>query len=100
MSKRLNRIRYTGRCDADGNPSLDGNMSADLKEHFKGREFEVVLKAKTTPRRPWQINYWWGIMVRDVMIAVNDQCGENFSMKREADRLAIYRMILRNCWGG
>ena len=98
MAKRKTRLRFTGEVAEDGQLSLDGNMRAGMIEHFSGRQIEIIVKVKTTPRRPWTINYWWGVMVREVMDAVNDQCGEAFSFKRKEDKELIHRMILRNCW--
>lgn len=96
MGRKKTRFEYRGYVSGK-EINLDGPMRSDIMEHFQGRDFTVILKANQEARRGWEHRYWFGVLVRDVMEAVNEQCGESFMINIARDKEIIHRMICRNC---
>lgn len=65
-------LSYFGEVSEDGQISLPKRMRAEMAKAFKGKRIEVAVKQRYKQRSSPQLRYYFGVIVRSVLLAFID----------------------------
>lgn len=74
-----NKFVYVAKADPDGKATIPAALIRDIKANFAGKEFQITLERKYKKRSSDQNAYYWGVIIRLITLAINEQQGENYS---------------------